>query len=335
MNLSLQSTLFVSPSAVIAVPQVQSIAPRRDATGLSRSDTRNEMPTPIRVSAMLLLAGSERNELTAAIGRSRLDLPLDKKGTVLTHWQQRCSEWFSQDPPGPCPVRIIVDQSSPAPYSSSSNDSTPFCIERDPHDCRGTGGLLRDLAADYEDDQWILVATGAQVLLEPLGALVNQLREMNGDVRFMAHADGTSVGLMLIRCGCLRSIERIGFVDFKEQCLSRIARSHKVSFLVQKQPTGMPVTTLLDYIRAIRWHHLRSGGHARRLDAFAEDWQCLFRSVEPGAQVDPTAQLHDSVILGGARVERDATVVRSIVCPGAVVSRGQTVVDRLIRSRSR
>lgn len=287
----------------------------------------------LRIADVILLAGSVRSDLAEAAGRSRLDLPLDRNDTFLNHWQRELAQWMSDGDQAACALRVLVQPSSPLPSSASESSSLRPRLEIDPHECRGTGGLLRDLSADYDGHQWLLVATAAQVLLEPLDGLIASLREVEGDVRLMAHADGTPVGLMLVRSGCLRGLEKIGFIDFKEQGLPRIARDHRVGFVMRKQPTGLPVRTHRDYIRAVRWHHLRRANPAALLDPFAEDWRSTFSVVEPGAEVHPSARLHDCVVLREGRVEADATVVRSVVCPGAVVPRGRVVVDQLVRAR--
>ena len=65
-------------------------------------------------------------------------------------------------------------------------------------------------------------------------------------------------------------------------------------------------------------------------DPFAEEWKSTFSIIEPGAQADPTARIHDSVVLRGGRVEAGATLVHSVVCVGGVVRRKQMVTDRVI-----
>ena len=62
----------------------------------------------------------------------------------------------------------------------------------------------------------------------------------------------------------------------------------------------------------------------------AEDWKPTFALCEAGAVVDPSARLHDSVVLRGGRVEYGAVLVRSVVCPGGVVRRERTAVDQFV-----
>lgn len=324
------SRLAASPASLTADRRVGQTL--REPVVVACDDLRQKAQGALRIEALVLLAGCVRSELAESAGRSRLDLPLDVNETVLNHWQRHIADWTGDEPQSRCPVRVLVPQASASPLSGQGMQESSLRIEYDPQDCRGTGGLLHDLAAGYEDDQWLLVATASQVLLEPLATLVNRLRSIDGDVRLMAHGDGTPVGLMLIRCGCLRVIEPIGFVDLKEQSLPRIARTHRVNLVMNAQPTGLPITTRRDYIRAVRWHHLRRGSPAMVPNPFTEDWRSAFQTIEAGANVDPSVRLHDSIVLRGARVARDVTLVRSIVCPGASVSRGQVLIDQLVRA---
>src|SRR5258707_11125647 len=66
-------------------------------------------------------------------------------------------------------------------------------------------------------------------------------------------------------------------------------------------------------------------------DPLAEDWQPAFGIVEDGAIIDPSARVHDSVVLRGGVVEPGAILVRSVVCPSAIVKRDRTIVDDFIR----
>jgi hypothetical protein len=216
----------------------------------------------------------------------------------------------------------------PVEAQAGATNGKAVRAERDPSSLRGTGGLLRDLAENYDDDHYLLVASATQVLLEPLSALVGDLAKLGADVCVLSHADGTPSLLMLVRCGTLRWISPVGYVDLKEQALPEIARRFDVKVLDRPAPTGMPVWTREDYVEALRAHHLQRARGRKARDAFAEDWEQRFSIVEEGACVHPEAVVHDSVVLRGARVEKGAVVVRSLVCPGEVVRPRSTVVRR-------
>jgi N-acetylglucosaminyldiphosphoundecaprenol N-acetyl-beta-D-mannosaminyltransferase len=326
----------IAKTLMQAVPQAPTTAP----IGLRPS--RADAPTVLTPSimppralsglrAMVLLGGAVRaTQLSSGTRRSLLDLPLDDKGTILSHWlghAQDVSQWAGLSR---LPVRVMVNQNAPDPLSADAGHYSEFRVERDLSDFRGTGGVLHDLAAHYDDDDLILVANAAQVLLDPLPSIAAELHARKADVAVVSHEDGTPSGLMLVSCRALRLIPSRGFVDMKEQALPLIAAAYDVRVLHRRRPTGLPVRSLGDYIQALRFHHRHKSGRHSENDPLAEDWSPTFSLVESGAHVDASARLHDSVVLRGGRVEPGAVVVRSVVCGDATVARDRTAVDRLV-----
>jgi hypothetical protein len=107
-----------------------------------------------------------------------------------------------------------------------------------------------------------------------------------------------------------------------------------VSVIKRDRPLALPLRTRADYIRALRWYHQAPRAQSV-LDPFEECWRPVFAVWEQGAHVDPSAQLHDSVVLAGGTVERGAHVVRSVVCAGGIVRSHQTVVDGVVAPSQR
>lgn len=284
-----------------------------------------------RLRAVVLLGGSVRQtELATSIGRSVLDLPIDEETTLLNYWLSHSAELSQYAGVEALPVRIMVNHKSPEPRSVAARYSQNFCVEKDSSEFRGTGGVLRDLAEGYDDNDLILVGNAAQLLMDPLSVITAALHHKRADIALVSHRDGTPSGLMLIRCKTLRGIKPVGFIDLKEQALPTIAQQFDVKVMQCRRPSGLPVRSLADYITALRYYHRRRLGRPAMYDPLAEDWQPTFGIVEDGASVDPRAHVHDSVVLRGAVVEPGASVVRSVVCPGGAVKQRTTAVDRLI-----
>ena len=300
---------------------------RRMATTLDQS-----VSTLSRLKAIILLGGHVRpTPLSTSIGRSLLDLPLDEEGSVLNHWLAHASELAKVAGLEKLPVRVMVDRNSPEPISASVKYFGTFRVERDQSEYRGTGGVLRDLAENYADDDLILVANAAQILLDPLVSLAASLDQRRGDVAIISHRDGTPSGMMLVRCKTLRLIPKTGFIDMKEQAMPTIAQQYAIEVVHRRRPTGLPIRSVTDYITAMRFYHMRRAGKTTLTDPLAEDWQPAFGIVEEGARVDSTARVHDSVVLRGGIVEAGAVLVRSVVCPSGLVRPDQTVVDDFVR----
>ncbi len=280
-----------------------------------------------RLRGLILLGGSVRSGPLTALGRNILDLPVGGGGTILTRWLDQAAQVAQLLAMDYLPIRLLVDRQSIEPSSGQAAGPARCRVERDTSDYRGTGGLLADVTLDYSDDDLILVGNAAQVLLEPLTALLLALRKTGGALSVVDHRDGTASGLMLVTCRTLRLIPSVGFVDMKEQALPAIANHHDVRVLHCRRPTGLPVRSLADYLAALRALHRP----VRRAEqALAEDWKSTFAIIEPAASVAPSARVLDSVVLAGAAVEAGAVLVRCVVAPGAVVRKDRKVVDQCV-----
>ena len=281
------------------------------------------------ILAVVLLAGQVRpTDLCAALQRSLLDLPVDAERTVLDVWRRQTHLLAEALGVERLPVRIMVNQQAVRPGVDPPlpGSRVNMRLELDAGEYRGTGGVLRDLAEAYEDDDRIVVANGGQLMAEPLAETVASLLRAGGDVSLISHTDGTPTGLMVIRCGALRSISAVGFSDMKEQALPRIATHRKVTVVDRYRPVALPIRTRNDYLRALRrWHSVNNGANP-----FAENWKPTFSIIEAGADVDPTARIHDSVVLRGGRVEAGASVVRSVGCAGGRVARKRMITDCVV-----
>ena len=285
-----------------------------------------------RLKAVVLLGGHVRpTPLSLSIGRSLLDLPLDENGSVLNHWLNHAGELAKAIGLEKLPVRVMVDRHSPEPISAAVKYYGSFRVERDQSEYRGTGGVLRDLAQKYDPDDLILVANASQILLDPLATLATTMDQRKGDVSLISHRDGTPSGIMLVTVKTLSLIPETGFIDMKEQAMPLIAQNFAVEVVHRRRPTGLPVRSVDDYITALRYYHMRRAGKTTLADPLAEEWQPSFGIVEEGAVVDPSARIHDSVVLRGGVVESGSVLVRSFVCPSGLVRKDRTLVDEFVK----
>jgi len=298
-----------------------------------------------RLRGLVLLGGGVRpTPLAMSLSRNVLDLPVGRGKTVLTRWLGEAAIVAQMLGMDHLPVRLLLDREAPEPLSAATAEALPsaqnaearksvtdhYRLERDTAEYRGTGGLLAHIAEGYDDDDTILVGNAAQVLLDPLSALLTSLKKTRGVVSLIGHRDGEPSGLMLITCRALRLIPRVGFVDMKEQALPIIASSYDVRVVQCRRPTGLSIRTLSDYIAALRALH--QPVRATATDPWAEDWKSTFAIVEPGAAVSPSARIHDSVVLAGASVEAGAVVVRSVIA--GTVRRDRKAVDQCVEPSS-
>ncbi len=291
------------------------------------------------IHSVVLLAGAVgTGDFETSIGRSRFDLPLSESETVADQWIEELSRIASDQILDDAPLagRIMVDREARLPSISdrASASNININIQRDPNGYRGTGGVLHDIAKQFDDDSLLLVGNGPQVLLEPLNVVVASMLAQQADVVMTTDHTHSPIGLMLVRCGVLRDLPRIGFVDFKEQALPSISQKYRVDAIRYASPIALPIRTREDYLDALGTLHQLRGGQ-RNPSPFRERWQRTFSLIEPGASVDASACIHDSVVLAGARVEPGAVVVRSIVGPGVTVGRNETVIETVVSASSK
>lgn len=284
-----------------------------------------------RVRAVVLLGGSIRpSRFGRAIDRSLLDLPVTSEQTILGLWQAQTKSLGETIGRPDLPLRVLIDPAAKPPTPSDRPECAPVEITRDRGEYRGTGGVLGDLGAEYTNDDLLLVANAAQILIEDLDSIVRALVQAGGDLSLVGHDDGTPVGVMLLSVRAMAAIPEVGFIDFKEQVLPRLAKSLDVKVVARPRATGIPVRLTEGYLAALRTHHRRLSGGEATTNPFEEDWVATFSVVEPGALVAPGAKIHDSVVLRGGRVEANAVVVRSVIASGGIVQGGTPVADRLV-----
>jgi hypothetical protein len=283
-----------------------------------------------RLRAVVLLGGTVRSTgLTAAIGRSVLELPITAGRSLLDLWCDQTSQ-LARMVGRKLLVRVLIDKAVQPPKSVADHPQIDLEMQRDPFELRGTGGILKDATADLTDDDYFLIAAANQVVNEPLARVAESLAGLGGDVSVIAHEEGQPSNIMLLRRGVLKNIPDIGFSDLKEQAMPAIAREHSVQVKFYPQAIGMPVRTLKDYIQAVRWYHRSLKHDPQSADPFSEDCVSTFSIVEEAANMHSTAQAMDSVVLAGAKVGRNAMLVRSVVCPGATVPDNATAMDQVV-----
>ncbi len=284
-----------------------------------------------RPAAVVLLAGALRTTpLLSAIRRSPLDLPLARGRTILDLWCDLVAGLAAGDAP-PLTLRVLSDASMPLPAPPAPRAGLAVSLEHDRSELRGTAGVLADLAAEYRPEDYLLVCGALQLPSDPLATAAAVLAGSACAAAILCPAREASGVALAIRCGALRTVSRVGFVDLKEQALPKIAAAAEVR-VVRGSQAGFPsVRTLTGYIATLRRYHARPDlGPWPEEDPFAEQWTPRFAVVEDGADVAPGAVLGDAVVLAGGRVETDAAVLRSVVAAGGVARRGRQIRESVL-----
>lgn len=282
-------------------------------------------------SCIVLCGAVRRTPLARSIGRSIVDLPLSDGSTLmgrhLTGLENFAKRWQIED----LRVRLLVDSDSAAPRQPADRQGLTCVVERDVGSIRGVAGVLADATRDCDPESFVVVINGAQVFRQPLDELITAMLRKESDVSMAGSSDGTPVGLWLVRCGVLRTVRPVGYVDLKEQALPEWLERWGVSVVEHRRAYALRTRNITEYLGAVRLHATRGLDFASiDEDPYREEWERSFAVIEHGADVAPSATIHDSVVLAGATVGKDAVVVRSVVCPGAVVSAGSRCVGQVV-----
>lgn len=145
-----------------------------------------------------------------------------------------------------------------------------------------------------------------------------------------AAADASPAGIMWLSQPSLGRIPEIGFLDLKEQLVSRIVDGGGRVLACLGASESCRICDRESYLRAIALLHA-SGARGVAGDALVEDGAIIRGAsvVCRGAIVERGALVVDAAVLPGARVCSDAVVARSIVPPGSQVPCGYFVVDEI------
>jgi len=279
--------------------------------------------------AVILLAGRiGRDPFADGVGRSALDLPVDDVRTVSDVWAEQFGDVARLFGPDGLRVLVSVDCGGPRPHVRPGRGPSrvEWSVVRDRAEYRGTAGVVRDLTTGFDDDDRVLVVTAGLVQRESLADVVGRLTRAEEGVCVVPHDGGDHATAFLLRCGRLRGVPDVGFVDLKEQAIPAGRGYGPLSVVRRPAGSALPIRTLAEYVhalRAVRGECAETWAE----DPFAETWSPRFALVEPGAHVAPGAVLLDSVVLAGGRVEDGAVVARSVVCAGGVVRRGSHLVE--------
>jgi hypothetical protein len=292
-------------------------------------------PVPAPAAVLALAGGLRPSPLSAACGRSVLDLPLTSSHTVLSYWMERFSELWKHTGQRP-EVRIIHNQHTPAPVVPTRPAMIEAITECEAREYRGPAGVAKDACERYAADATIVLVEGARCVTCSLVGLLRDHAATNAAVTVGCNPDGTPAGVYAIRRSALDLVPKGGFMDLKEQWLNRLLGSGaEVRVHVLQGGMGMPLRTLGQYLAAVGevngW--TESSVHFDHEAELCDRQRTRHAVVGEGATVDPEAVLIDSVVMPGATVGRGAIIARSLVCEGAVISAGAELVEGVAAGR--
>lgn len=332
----------MSGASVVELETSQAMSPQQSTDQVRVATVAGGEPVPValngsvaapaRVAACILLAGGLRQSpLTAAAGMSVLDLHITPTQTLLEFWLDRIGALTGH---GGGEVRVMHCANTPVPKQPRTPGELAVRIAEDHQPYRGPAGIARDACSDLGPDSLVLIAEAGRLPAADLTPLLTDHLAHGADVTVGATPDGSPAGVYLARCSTISLVPARGFMDLKEQWLSRVVSRGLAVRVLTLAPPGMPLLrTRGQFVRAIR---LLAGapaavaGFPTGLFPATGTNLRLHSVIAEGARVDEGALIVDSVVMPGAVVEGGSVVARSIVCPGAVVKRGEERVDAVV-----
>ncbi|MDX2132714.1 MAG: hypothetical protein SFY69_11755 [Planctomycetota bacterium] len=281
-------------------------------------------PAPAMVARVILLAGGPKpSPLAAACGATPLLLPATPAGTtLLAHWSDAVGRALGD---GPLDAVICAGAGCPAPIRQLAAREGWRVVE-DGATYRGPAGVLRDATADLPPDATVLVLEAARIARSPLEPAIAGHVRSGADATVGMNPDRTPAGLLLLRAGTLDRVPPIGYMDLKEQFLTKLKLAGlRVRIAAVPAPGLVGFRTRAEFLDAVLGRDDGAPGAGA--------------SVRSGMIVSGEARVHEgahvvrSVIGAGCRVEEGAVVVRSIVTDGAVVAAGRAVSDAVVTNR--
>lgn len=276
-------------------------------------------PRSVECRVALLAGGIHRPPLAAVAGASLLEAQVAPGLRLVDHWAQ-----LFERAGGECACVVIGD-------AAARGLPTGWVSVPDSGEYRGPAGAARDAFADAAGDDVLVLAEAARLVRAPLGEVLARAREPGIDGVVCTLADESPAGVYALRRRVLDLVPARGFMDLKEQLLTKAVAAGRRIVVHRLEGKSIGIATRPAYLAALGLAGVSVGapGGVGLRGAAGSGAASL---IAPDAQVDPSAVVAGSVVMGGASVGAGAIVVRSVVWPGGVVASGRRVVDTVVGS---
>ena len=232
-----------------------------------------------------------------------------------------------------------------AAYPDGRIAGIPYKVAVEP-EARGTAGAIRFAALEMELNEPFLVLNGDVLTDLDIGALLSfhQEREAEATIALQAVADPSRFGVVTTSDdGRVREfIEKppansspsntinAGTYVLNPSVIARIPDTRPVSIERETFPKMALAETLFALESDTYW--LDTGTPKQFLEANLDVLHGRRRAKPelPGAAVDATAQVEDSVIGTGSHIDAEAVIQRSVLFNDCRVSRGATIIDSVL-----
>lgn len=259
----------------------------------------------VRETALVRGSGMCVGDMPFDAGRRVLEQIGDRFGSVLEPWAER-----------------LYVQSGWVPGSVIAG-GLGFEVLRDRSEYRGSAGALRDALFSRGGGLTLVVSSSRWSVFDAERALAGHARSGAG-VSVLCDGDGEPLDAMVLDSSVVGSVPAVGYVDLKEQMLSRWVRG---GVGVRGDCCGRGVPRVHDRASYLRCVREVCGSLPARSGGFVGEHRGCEGVVCVGASVAESALVKESVVMPGASVGDGAVVVGSVVCSGCEVESGSWMVD--------
>ena len=275
------------------------------------------------ISAIILVGGPGTPPLRSAIDAPVCLLPIPNHPTLLGAWIEMLSAIDVVSD-----IRIVTGRASDHDAIDrvlSHRESAfqkPVSLRVDLHEHRGTAGTIRDIVIADSITQDVLFIEGTVLPPSTLQPLLDVLPDgTNGIVgRIGRSAEGEPAGAIYLCQQALECVPPIGFVDVKEQLLTRLIEQGATIEVREISGRTFRLNTVERYLQAIKYYGTRvtpnnPAGPWIDASAHVDETAIIGANVLIAAdvQVGPGCVVQDSALLRGTQVGAGALVARSIV----------------------
>ena len=278
-------------------------------------------------AAVLLAGGIRPSPLVEATSLPALCLPLSNRTTLLGAWLdelQRAGQCQSATIVVSTPRDAQTIENHLADISQWHQHDFTVNVVLEPARWRGTGGIIRDVAAGMAEGDRVLLVEATCLPAPRLDLLINALEGENIAAVGVDRKHGPA-GAYAVRRDAFQVVPAVGFFDIKEQLLPALYDQGRGAKAVEIAERVVRLRSREGYLDAIAaMDDLReqtspsrrpmvSGGVSGEARIVGK---CL---VSRNAIIEAEAIVHDSVILGNAVIRRGAVVSRSVIGSGVEI----------------
>jgi len=283
----------------------------------------------VKTAVVMLAGGIRSGTFRSQIGFPIAGLPLEAECTLLQGWLRLIAATRSLE--GADLLVVCSNERDRAWFAAESRrlpaDSMAPKVVVDPRPHRGVAGTLADLREEFGEADSMLVIESSSLPPTSLDRFFEPgpTGQSEASARIGVGAENRWLGVYRLETHLLQEVTPLGYVDLKEQFLTKmLLKGHRIE-AVECGDTAVQIADRRNYLRAVRIWRSRRGLTAERSDRVSG-----FSVVCPGVELMPGSHVADSCVLPGAVLGEGAVVARSVIGPMIRVPRGAVIVDGVL-----